>query len=470
MNLPVRLIRLLAPLLAFAALRAADAGGPAALRLGAGPHLFIDDYLIAEQSFLTRTINQPAKRPEPVITGRAGGDDNFQPYLSVLRDPDTGRFRVWYGTAENESQSHVATMESADGIDWQRPHRVLQDPQKIQFGVSVVDRGRGHVPADQRYVLAFWEGGGMRLAVSPDGLDWRMLAPGVVWEHNHDINSLHWDPIRQHYLAIGSVFHPSPRWEGRRRMPHQSVSRDLLHWEEKWPIITPKIGAPIEQGELQFYSMSGVIARGDLLIGMVKVLRDDLNATPGKTAAEMGDPGRKAAGLGYTVLAWSRDGRTWQRDHEPFLANDPDPARWDHAMAWGDEQIVVGDETFVYYGGYRRGHKAARYDERQLGLARMPRDRYVAREADLNRGRLLTKPFFPRGETLTVNARVVGELRVRLCDAQARPLEGFGWSGIQGDSVQAAVRWSRALSALGEAPVRLEFELRDAQLFGFGLP
>ena len=48
---------------------------------------------------------------------------------------------------------------------------------------------------------------------------------------------------------------------------------------------------------MQFYSMSGVIARGDLLVGLVKVLRDDLNATPGKTAAEMGDLERKAAGL-----------------------------------------------------------------------------------------------------------------------------------------------------------------------------
>ena len=89
-----------------------------------------------------------------------------------------------------------------------------------------------------------------------------------------------------------------------------SVSKDLLTWEEKWPIFFPKIGAPVEKGETQFYAMSGVIARGDLLIGLVKMLRDDLNATAGKTAKEMGDMDRKGAGIGYTVLAWSRDGRT----------------------------------------------------------------------------------------------------------------------------------------------------------------
>ncbi|HTZ21924.1 MAG TPA: hypothetical protein VMC06_13655, partial [Opitutaceae bacterium] len=58
----------------------------AAIRVGPGPQLFIDDDLIGEQSFLTRTVNRPAKLAEPVITGRAGGDDNFQPYLTVLRD------------------------------------------------------------------------------------------------------------------------------------------------------------------------------------------------------------------------------------------------------------------------------------------------------------------------------------------------------------------------------------------------
>jgi hypothetical protein len=451
---------------------AATAGEPALpvpVPLGPGPHLFLDDFLIAEQAFLSRTVNQPTKLPEPIITGKAGGDDNFQPYLSVIRNPDTGRYRVWYGTPVNASQSHVATMESDDGIRWQRPHRELKDPQKIQFGVSVLDRGRGFTPVDRRYVFAFWEGGGTRFAFSPDGLDWRMPPGGVVWEHNHDISSVHWDPLRRQYIAIGSVYLPDPRWEGKRRIPYQSVSKDLLHWEEKWRIIVPKAAAPIERGETQFYSMSGLLARGDLLIGLVKVLRDDLNATPGKTAAEMGDPDRKAAGLGYTVLAWSRDGRTWQRDHEPFLPNDPNPARWDHAMAWGDVQLLVGHETFVYYGGYRRGHKVARFDERQIGLARLPRDRYVAREADLNRGRLLTKPLLLPGDALTVNARVFGELRVRVLDAEQRPLPGFDWIGLSGDGVDLPARWSRPLSSLAGRPVRLEFELQEAQLFGFDL-
>lgn len=440
-----------------------------ALELGPGPHFFIDDYLIAEQFFLSRTVNNPRRLPEPVVTGGKDGDENFQPYMSILRDPDTGRFRIWYNTAEHISQSHIGYMESEDGIHWIRPHRILKDPYEIKFGVTVLDRGQEFANPGQRYVLAFWQDDGMKLAVSPDGLDWKMLTNETVWKHNHDINSLHWDPIRKQYLAIGSVRLESDRWEGTRRIPHQSVSKDLINWEEKWPIFMPKIGAPIEHGETQFYAMSGVIARGDLLIGLVKVLRDDLNATPGMTAKEMGDMNRKAAGLGYTVLAWTRDGRHWQRDHEPFITNDPHPDRWDHAMVWGDEQIIVGDETFIYYGGYRRGHKVARFDERQIGLARMARDRYVAREADINPGTLITKPVILDAKSMTLNARVVGYMRLRLLDEGGDPMDGFDWVEIKGDAINHGVTWEGNLKSLSRKPARIEFQLQDAQLFGFDL-
>ncbi|MFQ6098720.1 MAG: hypothetical protein ACE5O2_13415 [Armatimonadota bacterium] len=58
-------------------------GAPAAgepLRLDEGPHLFVDDHLIAHQRDLTRTINQPERLREPVVTGPQ--DKCFQPYVT----------------------------------------------------------------------------------------------------------------------------------------------------------------------------------------------------------------------------------------------------------------------------------------------------------------------------------------------------------------------------------------------------
>src|SRR5688500_5850071 len=60
------------------------------VRVSSGPHLFIDEYLIASSHNLKRVVNQPvrdASLKNPIITGREDGC--FQPYMTVLRDPTT---------------------------------------------------------------------------------------------------------------------------------------------------------------------------------------------------------------------------------------------------------------------------------------------------------------------------------------------------------------------------------------------
>jgi len=263
--------------------------------LGPGPHLFLDDYLIAEQSGLTRVIVPPAKLPEPVVTGPR--DKCFQPYLTVLRDPDSGRFRIWYGVPESAGQSHVAYMESPDGIHWERPHRQLPDPGPIQFGVSILDEGPAHPDPAARYKYGYWWGGGLRVAGSPDGLGWTPLAQDVVLAHNHDINSIFRDPLRNRYIAFVSNYTEGPTWSGQRRVPMSSVSDDLLHWREPWFIFTPDAQ---DEGETQFYCMDGVIARGDLLVGVTICLpirrgRRRASATPSSRGAAMASTGRATA-------------------------------------------------------------------------------------------------------------------------------------------------------------------------------
>ncbi|MCC6446832.1 MAG: hypothetical protein IT210_25695 [Armatimonadetes bacterium] len=439
------------------AVRQAAAGEP--LRLQAGPHLFLDDFLIAAQSNLKRVVTPPKKLEDPVVTGRKDGC--FQPYLTVLRDPKTGRFRIWYGVPENAGQSHLGYMESEGGIRWIRPHRVLPDPARIQFGVSILDEGPDFSDPAKRYKYGWWNDGGLQVAASPDGLAWKPLAPGVVLPHNHDINCIFRDTIRNRYLAIVSTYTTGDAWKGQRRVSMQSESSDLIRWEKPRYIITPDDCA--DEGETQFYCMGGLIARGGLLIGMVRVLRDDLPA----------DPGGPVAGIGYTVLAWSRDGSAWQRDREPFMDRNPRAGAWDHAMTWTDCQIIVGDETYLYYGGYARGHKIERFTERQIGLARMPLDRYAAREAGDVPGSLKTPVLALEASRLSLNADARGgEIRLQITDAVGKPLPGFAFKDcepVTGDSVRAAARWKRPLSGLRGKPVHLEFALRRARLYGFAL-
>jgi len=433
------------------------------VRLGPGPHVLVDDYLISSATGLTRRVNCPRRDPgipNPIVTGKEDGC--FQPYMTVVRDGSSGRFRIWYGARSedrNPGRTRIATMESEDGIHWIRPPRVLADPGPIQFGSSVIDEGAAFSDAERRYKLAWYHGDGLKIATSPDGLAWTMLVPQTVLRHDHDINNLFRDTRLDRYVATVSVYPTGPTWKGQRRVTMHSASRDLLHWEKPWYVLTPDDA--IDEGQTQFYAMNGYLIRGGLWIGLVKVLRDDLVA-PGTAAGSYG--------VGYTTLAWSRDGKHWVRDRTPFFEPDPKPGAWDHAHAWLDFQVPVGDEVFIYYGGYKNGHKVNRFEERQIGLVRMLRDRYVSRDAGRDEGALCTVPVVLDADSMTVNAKVKGGLRVRLLDVAGKPLEGFDAGDclpIAGDSVAHAVRWKLPLAEVRGQPVRIAFLLREGELYGF---
>ena len=338
--------------------------------LGPGPHLLLDEYLIESSQGVTRRVASPprdASLPNPIVTGPE--DRCFQPYFTVSRSPETGKFRIWYGAWRDDqsmSRSHIAYLESDDGVHWKRPAKILKDPAEIQFGSEVLDAGPSGPDPARRYTYSWWHGGGLRIATSPDGFDFTPLSPQVVLPHGHDITNIWRDPIRNRYVATVSEMLQLEHMREQRRTTLQAVSDDLLHWSPKWIVLAAD--NRYDKDVLQFYAMNGYLARGELVIGMVKNLHDDWEAE--------GRP-QGAFGIGSTSLAWTRDGQTWVRDREVFFGPDPQPGAWDHAHAWIDEQLPVGDEVYLYYGGYKWGHKHNRFAERQIGLVKMPRDRYV---------------------------------------------------------------------------------------------
>jgi hypothetical protein len=280
----------------------------------------------------------------------------------------------------------------------------------------------------------------------------------VVVKHSHDISNLWYDPIRRRWVATVSEMMQLEHMGQERRTTLQATSDDLLHWGPKWIVLASD--SRYDKDVLQFYAMNGYLARGDLVVGMVKNLHDDWKASgcpPG------------AFGIGSTSLAWTRDGRTWVRDREVFFGPDPAPGTWDHAHAWIDEQLPVGRDVHLYYGGYKWGHKHNRFEERQIGLVTMPRDRYVARQAGELTATLRTPRVVLAGSSLTVNAKIDGELKLRLVDGAGKPLSGFDWMVLHGDNLDHPVAFERPLASLAGQPVRLDFRLRKAQLFGFDL-
>src|SRR4051794_27385202 len=150
------------------------------LAVGTGPQLFLDDYLIARLDGLTRRVEAPERLPHPVLDSKTFG--TTQPYLTVLRDEEQGRYRLWY----NHGPA-VWHAESVDGVHWANPRVAWDLPRG--YGASLVDDGPGAAEPRRRFKLANWQAtrrredrqgddGGMYVGFSPDGLRW------TAGEHN----------------------------------------------------------------------------------------------------------------------------------------------------------------------------------------------------------------------------------------------------------------------------------------------
>src|SRR4051812_36305085 len=94
--------------------RHAGAAPPPVLRLEAGPHLFLDDFLIERQDGFRRVVRPPQRHGPPVLSSARFG--TTQPYLGVLRDQALGRLRLWYNHGPE-----VWHTDSTDGIEWNDP-------------------------------------------------------------------------------------------------------------------------------------------------------------------------------------------------------------------------------------------------------------------------------------------------------------------------------------------------------------
>ena len=478
-----------------------DEAARAAIALQPGPHLLVDEFLVAASEGVQRQVLPlQRERAEPVVT--SGPEHrNWQPWFTVLRDPalrESRRFRMWYNADadanddDDRHQTQLGYLESADGIHWPGIYQPLEHIDSLLFGASVVDDGAQSAVAAERYKLVYSraprgsnsgrnEEQGIAAAFSPDGLHWTMYNEGKTLvplpSRGSDSWNAAWDPLRGRYLLVGkkSEAHAWTNAEGqhldtRIRVYGTSLSPDFKSWSPfSEPLFWPDEKDP---GITEWYGITGFQTRGDLIIGFLQLLRDDLSPEGVPAEAKEANRGHAGSGMGWTVLCWSRDGETWQRDHQSdaLLSPNPTVGAWDHAIAWVGSTVAVGDELYLYYSGYRWGHKYRRSLDRQIGLVKMKRDRFVARHAGPEGGTLTTPLVSLRGAALTLNIdAAAGEARVEVLDAAGQPIPGLTLADcrpITGDALAAPVVWaSKSLADVAGQPVRLRFALRNASLF-----
>lgn len=452
---------------------------PSLTQIDHDPQFFIDDYLVDNRwgkvyltETVTRVFHQPKKdERNPLIAGKGG-------YINVVRDEEAGLFRMWYQDYWDQSMVPrkytygIAYAESQDGIEWELPrigkydfkgtrdnNIVLLGPSnsraEAQFLLDVPrEHRRGH-----KYLMLYLGGDdaqrGAHVIGSRDGINWDP-ASDVLIAHGFTPDtqgSIVWDPRWKKYVWFTRATNIySERGQRRKvaRLEHDT-------WWGPWPILPENIILPdaLDSATVHhyFYGMP-VQYHAGIYWGFLWPYRHQEDI--------------------YTELAFSRDGKNFQRlPDRPRLVDLGPETSWDCGMVLASPNWVeVGDEWWIYYEGTNGAHKTIA-PVPGIGLARLRKEGFVSLRSPAGGGFIVTKLLRWPGGSLQVNADARGsELTVRITDYNRKPLANFDMEPslpITGDQVRHEVKWRQGdIRSLKNKAIRLEFEMKsDVDLFTF---
>ena len=182
----------------------------------------------------------------------------------------------------------------------------------------------------------------------------------------------------------------------------------------------------------------------------------------------------------------SRDGRSFHRWKEAFIRPGmPEEDYWvkhDNFQNWGivetTSDLGVPQLSFYVFEGPQdawlgRRPRIERHITRfRLHTVRI--DRFVSLNAPLDGGECVTRPIVFEGDELALNfsTSAAGCVRVEIQDGNGKPVNGFRLNEcprILGNKIKHIVKWKNGsdVNKLAGRPIRIRFELRDADLFSF---
>ena len=454
--------------------------------------LFLGYPTVVERIEGVRQIyHQPAKHPSNPVLKPDKEWEEGRAYAygrgSVVRDPETGNYRLWYQAGTEGFLICYAT--SLDGLAWEKPslgvtqHRGSADNNIVLGGEycahnpSVIRDDAENILA-RRYKMLYWDGGeefvrtsskermGLHVAFSPDGIHWTpsprnpVLAEPAVG----DVKALMgWDPTIRRWVATTKRYRLTPPI----RTVNRTESEDFLHWSEPTCLLVPD---DRDEPRCEFYGMPMMRYAG-IYLGFLWIYHN----APEDQRIDV-------------QLACSEDGVTWQRagNRETFLPVGPGGA-WDDGMVYCTQPVVCDDQIRLYYAGSNHRHRAPTEDEDPdarrscTGLATLRIDGFSSMRAGEDGGVIMTRPhvFVPRRvvdpsrpRRLRVNADAAkGRLRAELLEG-GRPVEGFSLekcSPLTADSTSQILTWGGVsdLSVFAGKAVQLRFALENTDLYSF---
>ena len=464
--------------------------------------LFVDMLLI------DRLENTHLKLHEPVSGGVAIGID--RPWEGPANGPQAvfehaGRYLMYYRgmTFEPGDESGVLCVAvSNDGVTWEKPDLSLVDragrrdtnictdesgplPMATPWldtrpGVPQTERikaiaseplsGEKHTAfADPKGPkrLAFW--------ASADGFTFRKLAPKPeLISHLRNCfdggNTMFWSEVEGQYVLYYRWY--DDEWGKGYRSMARITSKDLLHWNESIPMTygdTPREQFYTNNTMPYFRAPHIYIAPSARFMEGRRVVSDEQVAAIGLKTSHGHFYGNDCSDA---VLLTSRAGsahydRTFM---EAFIRPGLGASNWVSRTNYPLTGILPCGSDKIMFFVARHYMQESWHIERLL----LRTDGFASVTAPWAGGEMVTRPLIFSGKKLALNYRTsaAGSLRVEIQDIDGTPIPGRALddcSEIIGDQIERVVSWKQGtdVADLAGRPVRVRFELRDADLYSF---
>jgi hypothetical protein len=457
----------------------------AVISLGLRKALLVDRHFISDSVGTRLRLHPPKKTGERLIESEHPWENATINWFSVLKDGDL--YRMWYECYDVEGwptadDTSFCYAESHDGIHWIKPklglfsyHGSTQNNILFRQVGEATYRSRVHgsgvfidptAPAESRYKCVS-QGQFQGLAALPhfiagmtsaDGFQWKRTPQPICRVFADSQYSGFWDDRTKQYVIFGRTSGRGGRAIGRAcatEFANFAPLGRVLQTDAADPPNTDLYNPACMHypGETELYLMFPSLFRHE---------QDTLEIR----------------------LAISRDAETWTwPDREtPLLglgaANDFDSG----SLYMGNGGCLrTGKEWSFYFSGSSLKHREVELEtladpsrRRVISRAVARPDRLVSISASDEGGRFTTPPIKVHGTQLRLNALTAadGGIRVAILDQQGKSQEHYELSNcerVRGDHEEGVVTWGQSRQSIArfEQPVRLQFELRKADLFSF---
>lgn len=453
----------------------------APLDLGDQRELFIDGTVIDRLDNAALKLHAPAPREKVLIFDKPW-EGLYCGYTTVMKVGDT--IRIYYrGMPEARHALDVETTcvaESTDGVNFTKPHLGIYEIRGTKDNNVVLARHRGchnlapfidtnpDAPDVERFKALGGTGKpGLIAFTSSDGYRWKEIQkdPVITKGAFDSQNNAFWSESEKQYVCYYRVFIDGKRWIAR------TTSKDFVHWTD--PVNLEIDGKPREH--LYTNQIHPYPRAPQIYLGLPTRFFPGRRVVTDEEAERIGTPKAWNYVNDCTdiLLTASRGGVSFKRNFlEAFIRPGRDLRNWTSRANYAARGMVqtAPDEMSIYVkhnSGYPTVHMK-RYTIRPDG--------FVSVNAGYAGGVMITKPFTFSGDRLMINfaSSAGGGIRVELQTPAGEPIAGFSATDcpeIIGDRIDHTVAWKSEsdVSALVGKPIRIRFEIKDADLYSLKL-